>query len=197
MTICWRSRGKTRITVIFVTHSVYESIYLSDRVVVMTPRPGRAFADIALGAAGRMSFSVSRRNSPQDASAAYPPRLMEAWHEARLRHSASAAARRGFAVPCGNGRYAAPACRCMYCLPQPTLRARFAGQFSSLIGSLWATLQVTAEAFARGAGRGRRRRHPFQRRAGLIGAHALSVRRDPAGDSGGGDRPADPDLGRL
>jgi NitT/TauT family transport system ATP-binding protein len=36
------------ITVIFVTHSVYESAYLSDRVVVMTPRPGRVAADIAL-----------------------------------------------------------------------------------------------------------------------------------------------------
>ena len=35
-------------TVIFVTHSVYESAYLSSRVVVMTPRPGRIAADIAL-----------------------------------------------------------------------------------------------------------------------------------------------------
>jgi NitT/TauT family transport system ATP-binding protein len=35
-------------TVIFVTHSVYESAYLSDRVAVMTPRPGRIAADIAL-----------------------------------------------------------------------------------------------------------------------------------------------------
>ena len=36
------------ITVIFVTHSVYESAYLSDRVVVMTPRPGRVAEDITL-----------------------------------------------------------------------------------------------------------------------------------------------------
>jgi NitT/TauT family transport system ATP-binding protein len=36
------------ITVIFVTHSVYESAYLSGRVVVMTPRPGRVTADIAI-----------------------------------------------------------------------------------------------------------------------------------------------------
>jgi NitT/TauT family transport system ATP-binding protein len=37
-----------RRTVIFVTHSVFESVYLSQRIVVMTPRPGRVFADIAI-----------------------------------------------------------------------------------------------------------------------------------------------------
>jgi NitT/TauT family transport system ATP-binding protein len=36
------------LTVIFVTHSVYESTYLSSRVVVMTPRPGRIAADLSL-----------------------------------------------------------------------------------------------------------------------------------------------------
>jgi NitT/TauT family transport system ATP-binding protein len=34
----WRS---LRMTVIFVTHSVFESVYLSQRVLVMTARPGR------------------------------------------------------------------------------------------------------------------------------------------------------------
>ena len=41
---------ETRRTVIFVTHSVFESVFLSQRIVVMTPRPGRMFADIAIPA---------------------------------------------------------------------------------------------------------------------------------------------------
>jgi NitT/TauT family transport system ATP-binding protein len=41
----WRNLRKT---VIFVTHSVFESVYLSQRVVVMTARPGRIDADIRI-----------------------------------------------------------------------------------------------------------------------------------------------------
>jgi NitT/TauT family transport system ATP-binding protein len=41
----WRNVRKT---VIFVTHSVFESVYLSQRVVVMTARPGRIGADIRI-----------------------------------------------------------------------------------------------------------------------------------------------------
>lgn len=37
-----------RFTVIFVTHSVYESVYLSDRIVVMAPRPGRVVEEIRI-----------------------------------------------------------------------------------------------------------------------------------------------------
>jgi NitT/TauT family transport system ATP-binding protein len=37
-------------TVIFVTHSVFESVYLSERIVVMAPRPGRVFQDLAIDA---------------------------------------------------------------------------------------------------------------------------------------------------
>jgi NitT/TauT family transport system ATP-binding protein len=33
-------------TVIFVTHSVFESVYLSQRIVVMASRPGRVFTDV-------------------------------------------------------------------------------------------------------------------------------------------------------
>ncbi|RBP12225.1 NitT/TauT family transport system ATP-binding protein [Roseiarcus fermentans] len=37
-------------TVVFVTHSVFESVYLSDRIVVMAPRPGRVVAEVAVPA---------------------------------------------------------------------------------------------------------------------------------------------------
>jgi NitT/TauT family transport system ATP-binding protein len=37
-------------TVIFVTHSVFESAYLSNRVLVMSARPGRIFADLPIDA---------------------------------------------------------------------------------------------------------------------------------------------------
>jgi len=38
-------------TVVFVTHSVFESVYLSNRIVVMAARPGRAVAEVEIDAA--------------------------------------------------------------------------------------------------------------------------------------------------
>ncbi|MFT3939642.1 ABC transporter ATP-binding protein [Rhodopseudomonas sp.] len=43
----WR---ELQMTVVFVTHSVFESVYLSQRVVVMTPRPGRIAASFDIDA---------------------------------------------------------------------------------------------------------------------------------------------------
>jgi NitT/TauT family transport system ATP-binding protein len=43
----WKTLRKT---VVFVTHSVFESVFLSSRIIVMTPRPGRVFRELVIGA---------------------------------------------------------------------------------------------------------------------------------------------------
>ena len=43
----WRKLHKT---ILFVTHSVFESVYLSQRVLVMTPRPGRISGEFRIDA---------------------------------------------------------------------------------------------------------------------------------------------------
>ena len=61
------------LTVIFVTHSVSESAYLSSRVLVMTPRPGRIAANIALPPGPRARLSPEFLEIERRIAAALPP----------------------------------------------------------------------------------------------------------------------------
>ncbi|KGF67472.1 nitrate ABC transporter ATPase [Hoeflea sp. BAL378] len=59
----WAERG---FTVIFVTHSVFESVFLSNRVTVMAARPGRVFDEVAVDAPYPRNQSF--RTSPEYAA---------------------------------------------------------------------------------------------------------------------------------
>lgn len=69
-----------RWTVIFVTHNIYEAVYLSNRVVVMAARPGRVVADIPINAPYPRSEEF--RTSPlyNDYCREVSARLHEAMH---------------------------------------------------------------------------------------------------------------------
>jgi NitT/TauT family transport system ATP-binding protein len=64
------------ITVIFVTHSVMESAYLSDRVLVMSPRPGRVTAEIALPPGPRDRLSAKFANTVLKISMALTEKIL-------------------------------------------------------------------------------------------------------------------------
>lgn len=59
-------RDRLGCTVIFVTHSVFESVYLSDRIVVMAPRPGRVAEELSVTAPMRdEEFRISAEYAAQ------------------------------------------------------------------------------------------------------------------------------------
>ena len=37
---------RKNLTVVYVTHSIYESVYLSDRIYVMQPNPGKVLRNL-------------------------------------------------------------------------------------------------------------------------------------------------------
>lgn len=43
-----RIRDERALTVLFVTHNIFEAVFLSDRILVMTPRPGKVVADMTI-----------------------------------------------------------------------------------------------------------------------------------------------------
>jgi len=58
----WSSQ---RWTVVFVTHSVFESVYLSTRVVVMSARPGRISSEVRVETAKHAGFRASAAYAEQ------------------------------------------------------------------------------------------------------------------------------------
>jgi NitT/TauT family transport system ATP-binding protein len=55
-----RILGETGATVVFVTHSIQEAVYLSDRIVVMSPSPGRIMETLDIGFARPRGLDVLR-----------------------------------------------------------------------------------------------------------------------------------------
>jgi NitT/TauT family transport system ATP-binding protein len=82
----WEAYGWT---VVFVTHSVFESVFLSNRVVVMAAKPGRVFEELTIDA-------PYPRNEAFRTSADYAQLCREAsWSLARAMHAGGNAASRG------------------------------------------------------------------------------------------------------
>jgi len=70
-----------RLTVMFVTHDIDEAVFLSDRVLVMTARPGKIKEDITVGIDRPRTFEVI--STPEFFE--YKSRLLEAVREESLK----------------------------------------------------------------------------------------------------------------
>ena len=66
---------RTQSTIVIVTHSIPEAILLADRVVVMTPRPGRVAAVVPIDAPRPRSLDLLDRAFVSDAAAAIRAQL--------------------------------------------------------------------------------------------------------------------------
>jgi NitT/TauT family transport system ATP-binding protein len=73
----WKQSG---VTVIFVTHSVFESVYLSNRIVVMKARPGQVYADLPLHNAGERNAEYRTSEEYRAATQEVSEALHEAIH---------------------------------------------------------------------------------------------------------------------
>lgn len=69
---------QTRLTVIFVTHSVYEATYLSNRVVVMRARPGEVYRDLKMPESEHRDVHYRSSDEFQASSALVSKTLQEA-----------------------------------------------------------------------------------------------------------------------
>ena len=58
-----RLRAEQKWTAVFVTHSVSEAVFLSDRIVVLAPNPGRIFAEFRVDLPAQRKSAI--RSSPE------------------------------------------------------------------------------------------------------------------------------------
>ena len=167
----WR---ELRMTVVFVTHSVFESVYLSQRVVVMTGAagPGVAASLRSMRRSARRAISAPRRSMRRYcrvASEALAPghatRTRERRHERRVRRTsarahrcASCAGRRARARrrcsgtwSCASTAFRPTSCRRpAWCCP--TLVADWPILWTSLLATLETTFEGLALAVIGGVG---------------------------------------------